>query len=188
MFETTMLLPRCDNIYKVHAWLADRMGAHRKQGVEYLHVGTSCNDQTVLSVLHDKPLDGLSGSREVILPAVGAVVKFRARLNPLRKQGKTKTGNKRRVGIQSYEIQDWLQRQVEGVDIETCEVVTSGYEEFVKGRDKYWFWRMDVEGTLRVNSVQDMERFMPAGVGRMKGFGYGLLAIEGMMAFEVLGL
>lgn len=184
MFETAILLPLCNDGYKVHAWLADRMGAHRLPDMEYLHVTTSANDQTALVVMHSQPMKDLGeGAVQVQLPAAGATVKFRARLNPVRKQ------SGKRVGIQSHEIKDWLQRQVAGITVESCDVVSAGYEQFAKSRrESYWYWRMDVEGVLKVDSVQDMEKTMLGGVGRMKGFGMGLIAIEGMMAFNVLGM
>lgn len=186
MLETTMLLPRCDDPYHIHAWLSDRMGSHRKQGIEYLHVHASHGDQTVLSVIHDRPIARLTGALPVAVPQVGAVIKFRAKVNPLRKQGGGP--NPLRVAIPSSDVPGWLQRQINGATVDSCQVLHTGYEEFTKRKNSFHFWRVDVEGSLRVDSVEEFTRSILAGAGRMKCLGFGLIAIEGTMAFKVLGL
>lgn len=181
MIETTFLIPRCDDVYTLHAWLSDRIGHHRDKE-KYLFASSSVGNETVVSVLHENPIKGMPGT-EVKGSETGDVVKFRLRVNA------TKKGlNNKLLPIPRADIHAWLQRQISGAEIEQCVVLSARAVPFVKKGEAQYFSVVELEGVVRVTSGELFNQSVASGVGRRRCCGFGLVALEGTKAFKILSL
>lgn len=180
MFETVLRLPACTDRYKLHAWVSDRIKAHRDQK-KYLFVADQRPDETLLSVLSEHPMSDFAA--EPVAPLVeGSTVRFRVELNPVRKIG----GKNRPVNVS--DIPGWLESKMSGFAV-TGMLVTHYSGETIKfGRGgKVRYLRVMVEGGAVIADVAAANALLLGGVGDMRGFGYGMVAVEGTSAFRILG-
>lgn len=180
MLESVMKLPRCDDNYKIHAWLSDRIGSHRNDRTKYVFTSKSVENDSLVAAFHEHPIPGLPGSVPAAVPE--GVVKFRARLNP------TRRFNGKRVPVSESDLSVWLQRQLKGVEVVDCVQVDGRYELIERKRNELWVWTVLAEGELRITDKDAFARSMLEGAGRYKGYGWGMVAVEGQMAYRILGL
>lgn len=180
--ETVIRLPCKSNDYKVHAWLSDRFESHRNDNCRYVFASRQSDQGTVVAIFHDQPISGLAQGSDIFVPREGDVVRFRARLNPTMRRGQ------KRVPIPDKELGAWLQRQIKGAEIICCEKIIGQFEKIERKKEQMFFWVVEVFGEMRVTDCNALTQSLTNGAGRCKGFGYGMIALDGSMAYRLLGM